>query len=171
MMGCMSVDFESLLEDALDSWERNNRILVNLLRAVPEAGLDVQALPGSPTVTQMFTHMHYLRLLFLSEVAPEFARPVPTREWRNGASVAQIAVALQESARAVRDAIEGLMRSGAETKIHYDNPLLFMQHLIWHEGYHHGQIKLALKASGNTFDDEAIGPLTWDVWMDKTGGQ
>jgi uncharacterized damage-inducible protein DinB len=52
---------------------------------------------------------------------------------------------------------------------HYDHPLLFLQHMIWHDGYHHGQIKLALKLAGHPFDDEQIGALTWDVWMNKTG--
>ena len=54
----MSVDFEDLLEDLLDSWDRNNRILVNLLGALPAGGLGVSALPGSPTVAQLFTHVH-----------------------------------------------------------------------------------------------------------------
>ena len=40
--------------------------------------------------------------------------------------------------------------------------------MIWHEGYHHGQIKLALKLAGQRFDDEAIESVTWDVWMAKT---
>jgi uncharacterized damage-inducible protein DinB len=165
----MSVDFEDLLEDLLDSWDRNNRILVNLLGALPADGLGARALPGSPTVAQMFTHLHYVRLVFLEEDAPEFGQPVPTREWRNDADAAQIATGLNESARAVRDAVESVVRSGGQMKVHYDHPLLFMQHMIWHEGYHHGQIKLALKAAGHAFDDEAIGPLTWDVWMDKSG--
>jgi uncharacterized damage-inducible protein DinB len=164
----MSVDFEDLLEDLLDSWDRNNRILVNLLGALPAGGLAVSALPGSPTVAQMFTHVHYVRLVFLSEDAPEFAQPVPTREWRNEANAADIGAALNESARAVRTAVESLVRSDGHMKLHYDHPLLFMQHMIWHEGYHHGQIKLALKAAGHAFDDEAIGPLTWDVWMEKS---
>ena len=46
--------------------------------------------------------------------------------------------------------------------------LRVFQHLIWHEGYHHAQIKLALKVAGRPFDDEEIGPVTWDVWMEKT---
>jgi len=41
------------------------------------------------------------------------------------------------------------------------------QHIIWHEGYHHGQIKLALMAAGKPFDDEETGPVTWDLWMEK----
>jgi len=51
---------------------------------------------------------------------------------------------------------------------HYDHPILLIQHMIWHEGYHHGQIKLALKLAGQPFDDEAIGSVTWDVWMART---
>ncbi len=43
------------------------------------------------------------------------------------------------------------------------------QHFISHEGYHHGQVKLALKQAGRAFDDEEIGPSTWDLWMDKKG--
>ena len=49
----------------------------------------------------------------------------------------------------------------------YDHPILFLQHFVWHEGYHHGQIKVALKAVGRAFDDEEIGQVTWDVWMKK----
>jgi uncharacterized damage-inducible protein DinB len=40
--------------------------------------------------------------------------------------------------------------------------------MVWHEGYHHGQIKLALKASGHTLKDDDIGPLTWGIWMRKS---
>jgi uncharacterized damage-inducible protein DinB len=53
-------------------------------------------------------------------------------------------------------------------KLHYDHPILFLQHMIWHEGYHHGQIKLALKVAGHPLSDDEAGPVTWDVWMDKT---
>lgn len=53
-------------------------------------------------------------------------------------------------------------------KVHYDNPVLYLQHMIWPEGYHHGQIKLAVKIMGRPFDDEVIGRVTWDVWMNKT---
>jgi hypothetical protein len=30
---------------------------------------------------------------------------------------------------------------------HYDHPILLLQHMLWHEGYHHGQISLALTAA------------------------
>lgn len=157
----------NLLEIILESWDRNNRILVNLLRALPEGGLEARIMPGSPSVAEMFTHMQYVRLIFLSEDAPEFASEAPGREWLNENDADRIAEDLDRSAKAVRDAIRSRIESGQEMRLHYDHPLFFMQHMIWHEGYHHGQIKLALKATGRAFDDEEIGPLTWDIWMEK----
>jgi hypothetical protein len=38
---------------------------------------------------------------------------------------------------------------------------------VWHEGYHHGQMKLALKVAGRPMTDKDAGPLTWGVWMRK----
>jgi hypothetical protein len=40
--------------------------------------------------------------------------------------------------------------------------------MVWHEGYHHGQIKLTLTLAGRALDDAAIGRATWGVWMRKT---
>jgi uncharacterized damage-inducible protein DinB len=53
-------------------------------------------------------------------------------------------------------------------KLHYDHPILLLQHMIWHEGYHHGQIKLALKATGRPLTDQEAGRVTWQIWMRKT---
>lgn len=162
---------DTLLEIILDSWDRNNAILINLLGALPPGGLELRALPGSPTVAEMLTHIHYVRLVFLSEDAPEFALEAPEREWLTEQDAGRIAEALKVSARAVREAVRGCIRSGREMDRHYDHPLLYLQHMIWHEGYHHGQIKLALKASGQPFADQYIGPLTWRIWMDKAGAR
>lgn len=158
-----------VLEIILDSWDRNNRILVNLLRALPAGALEARVMPGSPCVAEMFTHMHYVRMIFLSEDAPDFAGQVPSREWRNERNPDRIAEELDKSAKSVREAVQSLTASGQQMNLHYDHPLLYLQHMIWHEGYHHGQIKLALKMTGRPFDDEAIGPLTWGIWMHKTG--
>ena len=45
---------------------------------------------------------------------------------------------------------------------------MLIQHLIWHEGYHQGQIKLTLKLVGHPLVDHDIGPRTWGLWRDKT---
>jgi len=159
---------QSLLEAVLDSWDRNNTILVNLLRALPEGGLEARAMEGSPSVAEMFAHIHYVRLVFISEDAPEFARDLPEEEWREERDRVRLAHMLDDSAQAVRDAVKGRVEAGQEMKLHYDHPILLLQHMIWHEGYHHGQIKLALKATGRPLTNDRAGLVTWHVWMDKT---
>lgn len=155
----------NLLDDLLDSWDRSNRILVNLLRAIPAGGLEARAMPGSPGVAQMFTHIHYVRLVFIAEDAPDLAGETPSGEWVDERDPDRIAAMLESSARAVREVVRDRMESGRPMALHYDHPMLFLQHMLWHEGYHHGQIKLALKLAGLPLADRAAGPLTWGVWM------
>jgi uncharacterized damage-inducible protein DinB len=158
---------QGLLEALLDSWDRNNTILLNLLRALPEGGLDARAMGGSPSVAEMFTHIHFVRLVLVFEDAPEFARNLPEEEWVDERDSDSIAQMLNGSAGAVRDAVKSRVEAGQDMNLHYDHPILLLQHLLWHEGYHHGQIKLALKAAGRPMTDEEAGPVTWDVWMRK----
>jgi len=160
-----------MLDDLLDSWDRNNAILVNLLRLVPEGAMDARATPGSPSVGEMFMHMHYVRLVFVEEDAPDLAVPVPDGEWRTERDRDRMARMLNESAAVVRHVIKNRVETGRAMQLHYDHPILFMQHMIWHEGYHHGQIKLALRIGGHELSDVTAGPATWDVWMDKGRGR
>jgi uncharacterized damage-inducible protein DinB len=158
---------QNLLEALLDSWDRNNTILLNLLRAIPESAMDIRAMESSPSVAQLFTHIHYVRLVFVSEDAPEFARNPPEQEWAAERDRDRMVQMLNDSAQAVRDAVKSRIESGREMNLHYDHPILLLQHMIWHEGYHHGQIKLALKLAGHPITDKAAGPLTWRAWMNK----
>jgi len=103
----------------------------------------------------------------LSEDAPEFARNVPEEEWVVERDRDRVAEMLNFSARAVRQAVKSRVEAGREMNLHYDHPILLLQHMIWHEGYHHGQIKLALKLAGRPVTDEQAGPVSWDVWMRK----
>jgi uncharacterized damage-inducible protein DinB len=159
-----------LLDVLLESWERNNNILVNLLRALPEGGLGARAMADSPTVAELLTHIHYVRLVFVDEDAPEVAPNVPAQEWVDERDAGRIARMLKESAAAVRDAVRRRVEARRPMDRHYDHPILLLQHMLWHEGYHHGQIKLALKASGMALGNAVAGPLTWRAWMNKTPG-
>jgi uncharacterized damage-inducible protein DinB len=158
---------QRLLEALLDSWDRNNTILLNLLRALPEGGLQARAMESSPSVAELFTHIHFVRLVFVFEDAPEFARELPKEEWLAERDPDRIAQILNDSATAVRDAVKSRVETGQAMNLHYDHPILLLQHMLWHEGYHHGQIKLALKVAGRPMADEEAGPVTWNVWMRK----
>jgi uncharacterized damage-inducible protein DinB len=158
---------QCLLEVLLDSWDRSNTILLNLLDVLPEGGLEVSAMEGSPSVARLFTHIHYVRLVFVLEDAPEFSIKLPEEEWAVERDPARIAHMLNESAKVVRDAVKSKVEAGRDMELHYDHPILLLQHMLWHEGYHHGQIKLTLKLAGRPLSDEEAGPLTWGVWMRK----
>jgi uncharacterized damage-inducible protein DinB len=158
----------SLFEALLDSWNRNNTILVNLLRAIPKDALGTRVMESSPSVGELFGHIHYVRLIFISEDVPELAVAVPRKEWAAEPDSGRMAQLLNESAKAVRDAVKSRVEAGRALDIHYDHPILLLQHMIWHEGYHHGQIKLALKLAGHAISNEVAGPISWRVWMNKT---
>ncbi len=158
----------SLLDALLDSWDRNNTILVNLLQLIPEGGLETKATPDGPSIAALLTHMHYVRLVFVSEDAPEMAVPLPAGEWVAEPDPARLVAMLNGSAKVVREAVESRIEAGRGMDLHYDHPILLIQHMIWHEGYHQGQIKLALKLAGRPIANSDAGPATWRVWMNKT---
>jgi uncharacterized damage-inducible protein DinB len=167
----MKATDQNLLEALLDSWNRSNTILLNLLSILPEGGLTAKATKDSPSVAEMFTHIHFVRLVFVVEDAPEFAKELPEREWVDEHDKERIAQMLKESAKTVSDAVKGRLEAGQDMNLHYDHPILLLQHMLWHDGYHHGQIKLALKVTGHPMTDEEAGAGTWGVWMNKTGGK
>lgn len=156
-----------LLEVLLDSWDRNNRVLLGLLRALPAHGLEIRAMDGGPCAGQLFSHIHFVRLVLVAENAPEFARDLPEEEWAPERDPARLAQMLETSAEVMRGAVKGRLEAGQNLNLHYGSPVLLLGHLIWHEGYHHGQIKLALKIAGHPIPDEDAGPGTWGVWMHK----
>ena len=164
----MSNASTQLLGPLLDSWDRNNLIMLNLLRALPEGGLDVKASDSSPSISQQFMHIHHERLISVSEEAPECALEVPEDEWKVERDRDRIAHMLTDSANAVRSAVKARVLAGQDLNLNYDHPILLLQLLLWHEGYHHGQIKLALRLAGKPIGNDEAGVLTWDVWRKKT---
>jgi uncharacterized damage-inducible protein DinB len=162
-----NVQVTDLLDPLLDSWHRHNTVLLNLVRALSAGGLEARAAEGSPSVSMMLTHMHHERMISVSEEAPEISPRVPDEEWRVESDPERIASLLDESAKAVRDAVKGRVEKGQALDRNFAHPIHLIQFLIFHEGYHHGQIKLALKVAGCPIADDVAGPLTWHVWRSR----
>ena len=98
---------------------------------------------------------------------PNSPKGLPEEEWRAERNPDRIAQKLNDSVKVVRDAVKGRVEAARDMNLHYDHPILLLQHMLWHEGYHHGQIKLALKLADLPVTDEEAGPVTWSVWMRK----
>lgn len=153
----------ALLAAVLDSWDRNCRVLINLLRLIPAHALDSRITEGSPTVSQMFSHMHHERMISVLENAPECAGEVPEDEWKHEADPDRLC----ESARRVRDAVVGRLEADWPLDREYAHPIQLLQFLTFHEGYHHGQIRSALRSAGCPIADDDAGPVIWDVWKGR----
>ena len=108
---------QSLLEALLDSWDRNNTILLNLLRDLPEGGMEARAMESSPSIAELFTHIHFVRLVFVFEGAPEFARNLPEEEWVVERDPGRIVQMLNDSAKSVRDAVKGRVEAGRDMNL------------------------------------------------------
>ena len=157
-----------LLEAFLNSWDKNNQILVNLLGALPAGGLEAKITATSHSVSEMFVHLYHERMVSLSEEVPELDAVVPQKEWQFESNREVIAEKLNSSARLVRTAVKKRIEEGRKTDLNYDHPIPLIQLLIFHDAYHHGQIKSALKVAGIPLSDDIAGPLTWDVWRVRT---
>ncbi len=163
-----------LIEAVLDAWNRNNTIMLGLLRALPETGLEARATSNSPSVAALFSHVCYVRVCTVCETKTEFARthleliPADDQEWLEEFDLEWLENSLNDSAKLVRDAVKTWLEAGVgRAELGYDHPVLLLQHLLWHEAYHVGQIKLALKLTGSPMTDQEAGAVTWNVWRHK----
>lgn len=153
-----------VLAALLDGWERNNLVLHNSLRILPPGGLEARATPTGPTVGQMFTHLCHERLVSVEENAAEHAGPRPNEEWGVPMDLESLHALLDVSARHVCEAVVARTTGGRAFDRSFAHPVQLIQFLIFHEAYHHGQVKLALKVAGTPLTDDVTGPMTWDVW-------
>ncbi|MDX2004379.1 MAG: DinB family protein [Meiothermus sp.] len=169
----MTTPSDGLLEAILDSYQRNNAILLNLLHALPEGGMNFRAIEGSQSVAVQISHIQNTRLFWLGQVAPEFREGLlqlfrqDGDDWLAERDPARIEEALKQSAQAVCDAVRSRLETGQPMRgehASYDHPVLLLQHMLWHEGYHFGQIKLALKAAGQVWGDEQEEKVVWSLW-------
>lgn len=162
-----TIDHSISLQVLLHAWETNNIVLLNLLGALPQGGLDARITPDSHCVSEMYMHMHHERMVSVSEEAPEIKVEVPENEWVYESNRDVISAKLKESAQAVKDAVISRVSKNIQLEKNYPHPTQLISFLIFHEGYHHGQIKSALKVYDMPISDTVAGPLTWDVWRDR----
>ena len=48
--------------------DMNNAVLLNLLRTLPEGGLETRAMEGPPSIAELFTHIHNAERLMGEDV-------------------------------------------------------------------------------------------------------
>lgn len=70
--------------------------------------------------------LHYCRLVFVQEAAPEAGAFVPEGKWRGERDRERIVAMLSVTANAERDAVRGRLLAGRPMGQHYDHPILML---------------------------------------------
>ena len=164
-----------LAEALLDSWDRQCRIVDAVASLINELNRHVKPSDDGMTLDRQLAHMHGVRRYFLSQVASKHAAGLISasadKEGTPLADLDTIKTCLKASEKAVREAVrEGLEKGGpmAGGNVVYDNPVLFLQHMVWHDGWHVGLIFLALRLNGQEPPEEWEEPNVWGKWRTET---
>lgn len=158
----------NVTEALLESWDRQCRILTNVATLINESNRHAKPSTDGWSLDFQLAHVHQVRRYWLSQVAPERAKAVAESfidGWQTPISdLEQIKTLLDDSAVAVREAMVELIAKDVQSVGGYDHPVLFLQHMIWHEGWHVGLIFLALRLNGQEPPEVWEEPHVWGQW-------
>jgi uncharacterized damage-inducible protein DinB len=159
-----------MIEAILESWDRQATIVDNVAAMITDETKIAQSREGEMRVYEHLAHMHSVRRWWMREIDPKYletSAPLHTQvseeEWQASDDLELIRRRLKESASAVRQMMSDLLPAGGQAGP-YDHPLLYQQHMIWHEGWHIGAIFHALRANGSEPPEEWEEPNVWGLW-------
>lgn len=157
-----------LTEALVDSWDRQCRIVNSVAQRVTESNRDAKPSADGWPLFRQLAHIHLVRRYWLCQVDPERGNALPntfTDGWKTPISdLTEIKRCLQLSATAVREAVEVKLAQSPLAVGGYDHPVLFLQHMIWHEGWHVGLIMLGLRLAGEEPSEEWEEEHVWSEW-------
>jgi uncharacterized damage-inducible protein DinB len=166
----------SVTEALLESWDRQCRIVDAVASRIDASNRHAKPSEDGWPLDQHLAHMHGVRRFFLRQVAPEHAAALETAyaddEGTPIADLDAIREHLKASGEAVREAVREGMEKGCGPmsggNVTYDNPVLLMQHMVWHDGWHVGLIFLGLRLAGQEPPEEWDEPNVWGRWRTET---
>jgi uncharacterized damage-inducible protein DinB len=157
-----------LLEALLDSWDRQCQIVNNVAGLINESNRKARPSENGWPLDQHLAHMHKVRQFFLTNIDPERGATLGNSYsdgWQTPITdLAEIKSLLESSGPVVREATRAALERGLGKVGWYDNPVLFLQHMMWHEGWHIGLIFLGLRLAGQEPTEEWDEPNVWGLW-------
>jgi len=165
----MSTTLESAI---LESWERQTRIFGNLVGRIDASNAQLKPSEDGWPIVGHLCHLYTCRAEWLSKVSPEHAIPWDAvwqkvdGAWQTIEDLDEVKRLLALSGEAVGTAVRTKLEEGAERVAPYDHPIFFLQHMVWHDGYHFGLIMLALRLGGQEPPEEWEERNVWGVWRD-----
>jgi uncharacterized damage-inducible protein DinB len=154
----------------IESWDRHAEILANVMSLITEETRGLKPSEDGRPLDRQLCHIHECRREFLNELSPELAGQFGDvmeqvdGQWKTIDDLdeikSQVAKGGAAVGRAVREAIEKNMIPAGR----YTHPVMFMQHMLWHEGWHVGLIMLGLRLGGKEPEMAWEEPHMWEIW-------
>ena len=158
----------NLLEALLDSWDRQCRIVSAVSGRIDEGNKNFKPSEDGWPIYEHLAHIHLVRRYFLSQLDKEGADALDSsfrKAWEDPIdNLEALRKMLDDSALAVRHALSNSLKDGVGKAGWYDNPVLYLQHMVWHEGWHIGLIYLALRLGGQEPPEEWDESNVWGEW-------
>ena len=154
----------------LQSWDRQTEILTHLADLIDESTKNAKPSPYGWTITEHLAHIHETRYSWLRTVSKPDADTVgEVYENIDGkfipiSDLNEIRNQLGLSAYAVRNAVQTCLENDVAHVGPYSHPIFFLQHMLWHEGYHFGLIVLALRNAGAEPTEDWQEENVWGIW-------
>ena len=157
----------------LDSWDRQARIVKALADRIDDSNRHFKPSLDGWTIEYHLAHIHHVRRYWLSELDEPAALALEMAlkdGWKELiVDLDAIKGMLDISAAAVRKGVLVALEAGMENVGAYDNPVLYLQHMIWHEGWHVGLIVLALRMGGQEPPEAWDEANVWGQWRTEEG--
>lgn len=153
----------------LESWRRQSLCLTNLMGRLNPKLLKAKSSKDGWTIAYHLCHIHECRVYWLSKASgvmhPELIDLYHQigEVWYPSESLTEIREQLALSEQAIQKWVaENINNKSAGGP--YDHPILFLQHMVWHEGYHFALLTLALRTAGHEASEVWEEENIWGLW-------
>lgn len=155
-------------EALLESWTRQCRIVEAVASRIDESNRGVKPSPDGWPLDKHLAHVQLVRRYWLSQVSPSHAKDLADLfggGWETPTNdLDAIKSELAKSGLAIGEAMRELLSNGTQSVGGYDHPVLFLGHMIWHEGWHVGLLMLGLRLAGMEPSEEWEETHLWGEW-------
>ena len=153
-----------MTDPLLETWQINARVVLYTLDAVDEAVFALPAPAKGRSAPQMFAHIHDVREHLRLESGKALPDGVAKLGKQDRYDRETLRAALESSGQGIEAMVGSALAAGKRISGFKPHTPAFVGYLISHEGYHLGEIGVALREAGHPLDRKAaFGIWEWGV--------
>lgn len=153
---------EKALEQLIETWRTNNRILLFLIDHISDEGMKCTlSKRGGRNVVRQFAHLHNVRVWHLENRARDLAKDLHVFETHEEPGKERLKACLLASGARIETFIAESAAGRAKRRPSKKGIIATVGYFIAHESHHRGSILLTLKQCGHKLDQQTQYAI-WD---------